>query len=124
MITNTLNARNAVAAVVTGLVDQGTTFPTGRLVIFDVNNVVLSTQLLANPSFQAPVGGVAQANTIAPDPTPLVGGVPSRFECQDRNGAWVFRGTVGPTGDLGTPAGAIPPGTPASTSQFAYQAPP
>lgn len=121
-VSNTLNARNAIANAVVALVDSGGTYAQGRIVIFDANNVILSTLLMSTPAFAAAVGGSCLANAIAADNAPVVGSLPARYECQDRNGAWVFRGSCGPNGDLGDNGQVTQ--NPMSVSNFSYVAPP
>ena len=73
-------------------------------------------------SSAAAASGVSLANAITPDPAPTVGELPYRYECQDRDGNWVFRGSCGPTGDLGDTGAVIPSGQPLSIGSFAYRA--
>lgn len=122
-VTHSVAVRNAIATAVVSLVDQGSGFAAGRLVIFDALGNVISTQSFsAPPSFNAPVNGSAQALAITVDNAPTVGAIPASYQVQDRNGNMVFEGTCGPTGDLGCPSAPLT--TSASTSNFAYNAPP
>lgn len=122
-MTHTNNARNAIANAVCALVNQGGQNASGQLVIFDAQNNVLAVLPLSNPAFGNAVDGTATANAVTSDPNPTVGGVPYRYEVQDCGGNWVFRGSCGPSGDLGFPS-PIPSGAPAQCSGLFYQAPP
>ena len=93
----------------TGLaIDSGTTNPAGTIRFYDGVQPAkggAATTLLAecefqNPSFPAPVAGVATANAVtseasAPAPSPLVA---TWARIVDRDGAFVMDGTVGLTG--------------------------
>lgn len=118
------NLRNALANLVVQAVDAGAAHSSGRLVIFDASNNVISTMTMQNPSFAAAVLGSCIANALTNDPAPVAGGIPARFEVQDRDGNWVFRGSCAPTGDLGAPSGPILGSQLGSCSGLAYNAPP
>jgi len=113
--------RNALCADVIARIDAGTAYASGRLVLFDASNNAVATCTFAKPAFQAPVSGFAMANPIAQDPSFVVNATPVRFEAQDCNGLWVFRGTCGINGDLadiGTPFEA---GKPVRIDNFFYR---
>jgi hypothetical protein len=122
-VTHTAAIRNAIANVVTDAVDVGGANPNGQLVIFDINNVPISIMQLQNPSFQNAVNGTCVANAPANDPAPVLGGVPYRFEVQDCGGNWVFRGSCGPSGDLGAPGTPIIVTEVGACTQLVYNAP-
>ena len=123
-VQHSISARNALANAVVALIDQGSLYATGRVVIFDSNNNVISTLPFSVPAFAAAVNGTCTANSMSNDFSPVPGVTPSRFEAQDRNGNYVFRGTCSPTGDLGDNGQAIPPSTPTSVTGLFYEAPP
>lgn len=123
-VSHSTAARNAMANALVALVDQGATNPTGQLVIFDANSNVIATLPLSNPAFAAAVNGTCAANAITNDANPVVGAVPYRYEVQDRNGNWVFRGSCAPAGGLGVNSPAVPAAAPATVTGFFYQAPP
>lgn len=121
-VTHAPSIRNAMAQAVVSSVDVGTVTASGRLLIFDSLGNLLSTVALQNPSFQAPIAGVALAYPVTADPSPVTGAVPARYEVHDCNGALVFGGSCGPLGDLGCPNVQIAPGQPVNVTDFAYVA--
>ena len=123
-VQHSIAARNAVANAVVALVDQGSAYATGRLVIFDQGNNVISTLPLLLPSFAAAVNGTCALTGITNDANPVAGAIPYRYEIQNRNGNFVFRGSCAPTGDMGVNGDAVPPASPATVTGFFYQAPP
>jgi len=122
-LTHTVSLRNAIANLVAQSVDAGSVNPNGRLVIFDAGNNVISTYQLQNPSFGAAVNGTIIANAPQNDLAPVAGRDPARFEVQDCNGAWVFRGSCGPSGDLGSPFGPIISTQTGTCTELVYNAP-
>ena len=114
--------RNLIAALVTGQVDLGTG-ANGTLVMIDANGTTVSTLNLSKPAFQAPIAGVAMANTIAKDPSPVVGLIPVRYEVRDCNGVFVWRGAMGPGSDLGDTGLPVAMLTPMLVDNFFYRAP-
>jgi hypothetical protein len=115
--------RNALCQAAISLIDAGTVYGSGRIVIFDAGNNAIATCAFAKPAFQTPVSGLAMANPIVQDPAPVAGATPVRYEAQDCNGNWVWRGSCGTTGDLGdigTPIGA---GLPVRVDNYFYRAP-
>lgn len=115
--------RNTLCSTVTGRVDAGSANPKGRVVFFDALNNPVAIIGLSLPAFQAPIAGIAMANTTTPDTTPVAGATPVRYEVQDRDGVWIFRDAVGPSASLGAPGTPIPAGAPAVLTNLFYRAP-
>lgn len=122
-VSHALSVRNAIATLVCGQVDVGSNFATGVIKIFDVNAVQCSSMSFSKPAFAAPIGGVALANAIAPDLSPVDGATPTTYSVYDCNGNVVWSGTCGPTGDLGCLASPIIGAQGCSIVNFAYRAP-
>lgn len=123
-VTHRAAVRDFIAAYVCNLVDQGTLYPTGRIVVFADDDTVLSIRNLTKPAFTTPLAGTSY--TTAPvenDNAVVTGRVPVRFEVQDCDGQWVWRGTIGPSGawtDIGLPLGPEP----LAYAGISYSAPP
>ncbi len=122
-VSHSLAARNAIASAVCALVDQGSTYTSGRLVIYNGSSTVISTLPLSKPAFGSASGGQCSANPISMDMSPPgAGQLPSFYVVQDCNGNEVFTGLCGVSGDLFQNGGAL--AAPVSCNGLAYEAPP
>lgn len=98
-ITHDETTRNELAQLVCDRVDAGTAYATSLIVIFATDGTVCAQGACSNPTFGAVASGVALANTIADDASPVAGKTPIRFEWQNRDRVAVIRGNVGENGD-------------------------
>ena len=96
-LNNTL--RTAIAQMVADAVDAGTANPAGQLVFLTAGDAVVSTIVFNNPAFGAPSNGdVSLIVSPVVQDSSAVGGTPTKFEIQDRDGNVVLEGTVGASG--------------------------
>lgn len=114
-------AGSAIATAVTTLVDQGSTYASGRLVLRASGADVLTVPF-ANPAFQAPdAQGVAYINTAA---NVVVASeiTPDAFEVRDADDSLLWSGVVsgpGGAGDLVLTTATVPVGG-LKLEQFSY----
>jgi hypothetical protein len=86
-VTLEVNARNAAADAVAGLLDGGTIeFQTS-------GNVEVATVTFGTPAFGSAVGGVATANAITEDSS-VTGGTIAKYVAKTSGGDAVLTGTV------------------------------
>ena len=98
-ITHRASLRDELCDAVVDKLDLGSTFSNARIVLFDDADVPCTTWQLPYPAMLDSSGGISYpAAAIADDNSPVLGKVPVRFEVQDRDGAWVWKGTVGASG--------------------------
>lgn len=94
-------ARNGAINGAINLIDQGTTNPNGKILIYDTGRVTLLAEIeLNNPSFAAPVVGT-RSMILVPDVQDTAAnatGVAAEFDIVDRDVTPVFAGSVGVTG--------------------------
>lgn len=88
-----VDAQNASCNAVTRLVDLGSTYPTGRLDIYDYTNSTLAELPLSLPAFADATDGTAISNFI-PDALAIYDGSAVSFGILNRDASTVWTGTV------------------------------
>lgn len=119
------SVRSAIADEVVDAIDVGSTNPQGQLVFFTAADAEVALLPLNNPAFGAATGGVATAN-VSPQPadTNAAGGTITKFEIQDRDEAWVIRGTANASnGDILLSSAVIGMGETLQLVSMTYTAP-
>ena len=86
-------AQNAACNAVTRLVDQGSSYPTGKLSIYNFDSTSLIDFNLSIPAFADATDGTAISNFIA-DSTVLLNGTAYSFAVLNRDATTVWNGTV------------------------------
>lgn len=124
--THSTPARNAVAAAVMGLLNQGSANAAGIMRFRTSGDAVVAACNLSNPAAAAPSNGVAGFNPISND-TNAVGGSVAKATVEDRDRNIVLtlsdiRTTSG--GDLQGSTTTITAGDIVSVSALSYSAPP
>ena len=94
-ITLSTAAKNAALDAILDLLDDN---GPGTLEICNSSDAVLSSHTLSNPAFAPASSGTATANAVISD-TSAAAGTASKFFAKDGNGATVFSGTVGTSGE-------------------------
>ena len=122
-VSHAIAVRNAIVAEVTNRIDLGTVRATGRLVLFDKNQVACAHLTFGKPAFHRPADGMAFAYFIDQDSNAVTGATPIRFEAQDCDGRVVWSGSVGPDGDLVMPDEGFRAGMRVFVKEFYYRAP-
>lgn len=122
-LNNTL--RTAIAQMVADAVDAGTANPAGQLVFLTAGDAVVSTIVFNNPAFGAPSNGdVSLIVSPVVQDSSAVGGTPTKFEIQDRDGNVVLEGTVGTSGtDIVLASATIGIGETVKIDSLTYSAP-
>lgn len=122
-LNNTL--RTAIADMVADAVDDGSANPAGQLVFLTAGDAVVSTVVFNNPAFDpASNGDVALIVSPVVQDSSAVGGTPTKFEIQDRDGNVVLEGTVGTSGtDIVLATAAIGIGETVKIDSLTYSAP-
>jgi len=95
-----LIARNAACDAVTGLVDQGLTYASGRLQIYADNSSLITWLPFSVPAFQDATDGTAVANMIT-DSTAFIDGTAMSFTVVNRGAIPIWSGSVVQTGYVG-----------------------
>lgn len=119
------SVRNDVADAVVDAIDAGSTNAQGQLVFQTAANATVALLELNNPAFGSATGGVATAN-LSPQPadTNAAGGTITKFEIQDRDEAWVIRGTANASnGDILLTSDTIGSGETIQLVSLTYTAP-
>ena len=125
-VTTATPTRNAIAALVGGAIDAGTTNATGQSIIRTSGLVAVATNTYANPAFGAPSVGVITANAIGDDIN-AAGGVAAIVTNEDRDNVEVWRGTVtnvGGGGDMEITDVNVNAGDTLQQTSVTYTAPP
>jgi hypothetical protein len=91
------NTRNAAINAMVDLVDQGTTNPSGQLVVETAGAAEIATCAMSNPAFGDGASGTATAAAITPDTNANAGTI-GNVAMQDRDGNDVMEFTVGTSG--------------------------
>lgn len=97
-ITHSLAARQASGDAVLGLLDAGTTDPSGDLRLLTSGAAQVALNVLSNPASGAIDGGGVGTFTAIADETNTVAGTIDNFELRDRDNAVTILGTVGLVG--------------------------
>jgi len=100
--THPIAIRNEIIDLVVDKCDEGSTNPTGALVIMESDDTVLATLLLSNPAFGDAAAGASTADTIT-SATASASGTAAKFQLQDRDRNEVASGSltaVGGGGDM------------------------
>lgn len=123
--THDANTRNAIAKLVTELLEIGGSFPTVDLLLYNSGGSLLVRLPMGSAAFQPPIGGIASANTIN-QALPVLAGTPVSYRIRGKDGIFRMNGSVG-----GLASGADLEGVggivllkPVQVSNFVYQAPP
>lgn len=98
-VQHSAQARNAAAAAVLALLNQGSANPAGIARFRTSADVIVAALNLSNPAAAAPVNGVAAFNAISPD-TNAIGGTVAKLTLEDRD-----RSIHITAGDMRTTAG-------------------
>ena len=125
MVTKSTAALNAACNAVVDLVDQGSTYSTGFLNIYSSDSTVMVHMPLSNPAFAPASDGTALANTIT-SAVCLADGTASYFRFVDRDGTYVYGGSVtgnSGSGDMKLTSVSIPSGAVIFLSSAIYVVP-
>ena len=119
-VTLTTNARNGACNGIVDLVDVGSGVAQGTLKIYTAGMALLLADLdMSNPAFGAAAVGVATASAISDETSAIATGDAAEFQIVDRDGAEVFRGSVGTSGeDINLSSISITIGDTVSISSF------
>jgi len=99
MITKSTDAKNAACNSIVDLLDQGSDTSNGLLNLYDYDGTTISSLSLSYPAFMDSTDGTAQAWPIS-DSTAYIDATAITFEMIDRDGTWVYGGSVsGLSGD-------------------------
>ncbi len=92
MATLSTKARNAAAAAIAALMDEGS--GAGALVFRTSGDVEVATLAFSDPAFGSPSTGVVTASTITPD-TSATGGTTTKATLEDSDAEVMLTATVG-----------------------------
>jgi hypothetical protein len=104
-----IEATNRACDAVVDMVDEGSLYSVGRLIIYRQDSSVMSRHDLSNPAFLDSTDGTAVANTIY-DATAMIDGTATTFDIVNRDASNVWDGSVSlinGSGDLQLPSVVI-----------------
>jgi len=93
-------AWNASCNAVVSLVDQGSTYPAGRLNLYDADSTLITYLSLSNPAFMDATDGTSFANPVF-DATAFRDATAALYDIVDCDGSWIWDGTASDYAGLG-----------------------
>lgn len=120
-----IEATNRACDAVVDIVDEGSLYSTGRLIIYQQDSSVMSIHNMSDPAYMDSTDGTAVANTIY-DATAMLDGTATTFDIVNRDASNVWDGSVSllnGIGDLKLPALTIYQDSTISISSAFYAVP-
>jgi hypothetical protein len=94
MISKQIIARNASCNAIVGLLDIGSTYPSGHLSIYDSSSNLIFWHPLSNPAFGSAIDGTSISGIIF-DTTALIDSTANYFSFDNCDGTSIWTGDVG-----------------------------